>query len=53
MPQVAAFHSEKQSHHHNNSKCGPGSEIPRHNRKAGAGNKPLCADCAKLNKDGK
>jgi hypothetical protein len=27
MPQVPAFHSIKE-HHRNNSRCGPGSEIP-------------------------
>ena len=53
MPQVPAFHSSKEKHHHNNSKCGPGSEIPLHNRAPGTGFKPLCADCAKLNAAGK
>jgi hypothetical protein len=53
MPQVPAFHSAKERHHHNNSKCGPGSEIPRTNRLSGTGNKPLCSDCQKLNAAGK
>jgi hypothetical protein len=53
MPHVPAFHSVKEAHHHNNSRCGPGSEIPAHNRVAGTGNKPLCKDCAKLNSEGK
>jgi hypothetical protein len=47
------WHSIYQDHHHNNSKCGPGSEIPEHNRKDGTGGKPLCADCASLNRQGK
>ena len=53
MPQVPAFHSVKENHYHNNSKCGPGSEIPAHNRRPGTGNKQLCADCVKLNAAGK
>ena len=52
MPTVSAFHSVKEPHHHNNSKCGPGSEIPKHNRLPGTGGKPLCKDCADLNARG-
>ena len=53
MPAVASFHSKDQPVHHNNSKCGPGSEIPRHNKILGTGGKPLCQDCQKLNAAGK
>lgn len=53
MPRVPAFNSKKEHHHHDNSKCGPGSEIPPHNRESGTGGKPLCKDCAKLNSEGK
>jgi hypothetical protein len=53
MPSVAPFHSVKQAHYHNNSTCGPGSEIPAHNRVAGTGGKPLCADCVKASAQGK
>jgi hypothetical protein len=53
MPKVPAFHSIKEEHHHNNSKCGPGSEIPAHNKVSGDGGKPLCKDCKKLNDEGK
>jgi hypothetical protein len=53
MPTVAPFHSKKEGWHHNNSKCGPGSEIPPGNRESGTGGKPLCHDCAKLNSEGK
>ena len=55
MARVAPFHSShpNTTHYHNNSKCGPGSEIPRHNRKSGSGNKKLCEQCAKLNSEGK
>src|SRR5207247_145672 len=52
MPKVAPFHSAKEPHHHDNSKCGPGSEIPAHNKLPGTGGKPLCKDCKKLNDAG-
>jgi hypothetical protein len=47
------WHSIKENHHHDNTKCGPGSEIPLHNRIQGTGGKPLCRDCAKLNAEGR
>ena len=53
MTKVAPFHSLKENRYHDNNHCGPGSEIPAHNRVSGTGNKPLCADCAKLNSEGK
>jgi len=56
MPRVASFHSNhpNTTHYHNNSKCGPGSEIPRKNKKPGAGShNKLCKDCAKLDSEGK
>lgn len=53
MPAMPAWNSKKENHYHNNSKCGPGSEIPPHNHEAGTGGKPLCKDCAKLNSEGK
>ena len=53
MPKVAPWHSVKENHHHDNTRCGPGSEIPGHNRVAGSGGKPLCRDCAQLDAQGK
>lgn len=50
---TSPWHSVKEPHHHDNTKCGPGSEIPAHNRIQGTGSKPLCKDCAKLDKEGK
>ena len=52
MPVTPAFHSKKEPHYHNNSNCGPGGEIPRHNREPGTGGKPLCKDCKALNDKG-
>ncbi|MGD0464108.1 MAG: hypothetical protein ABSB74_16625 [Tepidisphaeraceae bacterium] len=49
---TAPFHSKKEPHYHDNSKCGPGSEIPPHNREQGTGGKPLCKDCERLNSRG-
>ena len=53
MPTTTAWHSVKENHHHNNTRCGPGSEIPAHNKVTGTSGKPLCRDCAKLNSEGK
>jgi hypothetical protein len=51
--QTRPWNSIKEPHYHNNTNCGPGSEIPRHNRQEGTGGKPLCRDCAKLNSEGR
>jgi hypothetical protein len=52
MPQVSPWNSVKENRYHNNTKCGPGSEIPPSNRVAGTSGKPLCTDCKKLNDKG-
>lgn len=41
---------DKRNHHHNNTQCGPGSQVLLKNRQSGTGNKPLCLDCSELNK---
>jgi hypothetical protein len=54
MPQTSTpWHSIKESVHHDNTSCGPGSEIPPHNRVSGTGGKPKCQDCARLDREGK
>jgi hypothetical protein len=53
MPYTPPFNSVKENHHHNNSRCGPGSEIPARNRVEGTGGKPLYKDCKQLNDEGK
>ena len=50
---VAPFHSIKENVYHDNSKCGPGSEIPVSNRVAGTGGKLHCIDCAKATAAGR
>jgi len=54
MPRTAPFHSktEHEKRHHTNTKCGPGSEIPPHNREQGTGGFPECEICKDLNKKG-
>ncbi len=49
MPKLPAFHSRKEVFHHDNSQCGLGVMILRHNRIQGTGQKPLCKNCDKLN----
>ncbi|AVQ12906.1 Uncharacterized protein XB16_2597 [Leptospira santarosai] len=50
MSQTSPWHSIKENHHHNNTQCGPGSQVLLKNRQSGTGNKPLCLDCSELNK---
>jgi hypothetical protein len=53
MPQKSPWHSIKENYHNNNTLCGPGGQIREKNKENGTGGKPLCKDCAKINKDGK
>ncbi len=53
MPTAPPWHSIKENRYHDNTLCGPGSEIPPHNRVTGTGGKPHCLDCVKLNAEGK
>jgi hypothetical protein len=53
MPKTYPWNSIKENHHHDNTRCGPGSEIPSRNRVNGTSGKPLCKDCARLNREGK
>jgi hypothetical protein len=53
MPTTSAWHSTKQDVHHNNTNCNTGNNIESENRRSGTGDKPLCAECEKLNRDRK
>jgi hypothetical protein len=53
MPTRSAWHSIKQSVHHDNTSCNTGNNIESENRREGTGGKPLCKECADLNKQGK
>ena len=50
---TSPFHSIKQPVHHNNTKCTEGNNIERYNLRQGTGGKPLCKNCADLNRQGK
>jgi len=55
MPKVAPWYSneERPEKYNDNTRCGPGSQIPNHKRIQGTGGKPHCQECAKLNSEGK
>lgn len=53
MPRKAPWHSIKQTVHHNNTECNTGNNIERENLRQGDGGKPLCQECADLNRRGK
>jgi len=53
MPQKAPWHSVKQTVHHNNTNCNTGNNIERENLRSGNGGKPLCSECANLNRQNK
>jgi hypothetical protein len=53
MPKTSAWHSVKQPHHHDNTKCTEGNNVEKENRREGTGGKPLCVHCAQLDRDGK
>lgn len=53
MPTRPAWHSIKQTVHHNNTNCNTGNNIETENIRAGTGLKPLCKECADLNRRGK
>lgn len=49
----AAWHSIKQTVHHDNTECNTGNNIERENLRQGTGNKPLCKECADLDAKGR
>lgn len=53
MPRIRPWHSVKSNRHHNNTNCDTGNNIERENLRSGTGGRPLCADCADLNRRGK
>ncbi len=46
----SAWHSVKTDVHHNNTDCNTGNNIEKENVRQGTGGKPLCKECAALNK---
>jgi len=53
MSKKAPWHSVKQNIHHDNSECNTGNNIERENLRSGTGGKPLCKECAGLNRQGR
>jgi len=53
LAKKASWHSEKQPVRHNNAECNTGNNIEKENLCHGTGGKPLCKECAKLDKKGK
>ena len=53
MPKKDPWHSVKQTVHHNNTNCNTGNNIERENLRSGTGGKPICQECAGLNRQGK
>jgi hypothetical protein len=53
MPMKPAWNSIKQSVHHKNTECNTGNNIERENLRSGNGGKPLCKECADLNRAGR
>ena len=48
MTRRSPWHSVLASVHHVCSNCNTDNNIERENRREGEGNKPLCAECARL-----
>lgn len=48
--QQRSWHSVKQDVHHTNSKCNTASKIELEDLQEGTGGKPLCQECANLDK---
>lgn len=47
------WHSVKQHVHHDNTECNTGNNIEHENLRTGTGGKPLCEECAKLDRQGR
>ncbi len=50
---TSPWNSKKQGIHHNNTNCNTGNNIQSENYQTGTGGKPLCQECANLNRQGR
>jgi hypothetical protein len=50
MAKKDPWHSNKQTVQHNNTDSNTGNNIESENLRQGTGGKPLCQECARLNK---
>ncbi len=53
MSKKSPWHSIKQSVHHDNTECNTGNNIESENLRQGTGGKPLCQECARLDRTGR
>lgn len=53
MPRKNPWHSIRQLVHHDNTNCNTGNNIEVENLRSGTGGKPLCAECARLDAQGR
>jgi len=53
MTWKSPWNSKIMNVHHNNNQCKTGNNIESYNLQQGTGGKPLCKECADLNKAGK
>ena len=53
MGYKSPWHSVKENIYHNNSECNTGNNIETENHRTGTGDKRLCDECARLNREGK
>ena len=53
MPNKAPWYSSKADVYHNNTECNTGNNIETENVRSGTGGKPLCKECAGLNREGR
>ena len=53
MPKVIPFHAAADPVYHDNSACKAGQAVPVPKRLKGNEGKPLCKECAELDKIGK
>jgi hypothetical protein len=50
MPQESPWHSIKERVHHDNTRCKAANSIEIENLRPGTGGKPLCSECAELDR---
>jgi hypothetical protein len=55
MPKASPWHSKRSGEtvHHDNTACTEGNNIEKEYWASGTGGRPLCAHCARLDKEGK
>jgi hypothetical protein len=52
MPAVPAFHDAEGDVYHTRTECSCAIAIPRHRVRIGTGDRPPCAECARVGRNG-